>query len=63
LFRFLQKVFMFTCSCQGTLLLTFQKSTTKILVICTNGCNATLGHNLFFDIHKLSARIGNGGSP
>ncbi len=23
----------------------------------------TLGHNLFFDIYKLSTRIGNGGSP
>ena len=28
-----------------------------------DGSYTTLGHNMFFDIYKLSARIGNGGSP
>ncbi len=30
---------------------------------CANGCNTTLGHDMFFDIYKLSSRIGYGGSP
>ena len=30
---------------------------------CANGCNTTLGHDMFFDIYKLSTRIGDGGSP
>jgi len=30
---------------------------------CANNYNTTLGHDMFFDIYKLSSRIGNGGSP
>ena len=33
------------------------------LQICANNYNTTLGHNMFFDIYKLSTRIGNGGPP